>query len=223
MNWENSKSLTPLKKDFLLAFFSMTQDFYLTGGSALSIFYLDHRRSYDLDLFTLKEINWPTVEDVFVLTCQQIGASGGIISSSPMFRRYKIDRDSQSEVVDFVVEITPQIEPEKNVFGDIAVDTFTEIGINKICSLAGRSEVKDLIDLYYLAKEKHFNVCAAIPLAQRKEGGISPAVFSWVLAEMDIDELPLEMIKETSVEEIRKFKEGLAMQIAGMAHPNSTN
>ncbi len=219
MNWENSKSLTPLKKDFLLAFFSLTQDFYLTGGSALGIFYLDHRRSYDLDLFTLKEVNWPAVEDIFVLTCREIGASGGIISSSPMFRRYRIERDGQSEVVDFVFEVTPQIEPKKNLFGVIAVDSFFEVGINKICSLAGRSELKDLIDLYYLAKEKQFDVCAAIPLAQRKEGGITPAALSWVLSEMDIDELPPEMIKEPDVEDVRKFKEELTLKIAGMAHP----
>ena len=55
MNWEKSKSLTPLKKDFLKSFFNKNQDFYLTGGSALSIFYFDHRFSYDLDLFTDKD------------------------------------------------------------------------------------------------------------------------------------------------------------------------
>jgi len=34
--------LTPLKKDFLKTFFSRNSIFYLTGGSALGIFYLDH-------------------------------------------------------------------------------------------------------------------------------------------------------------------------------------
>ena len=52
MSWESSKALTPLKRAFLDAFFAENRSFFLTGGSALGIFYLDHRRSYDLDLFT---------------------------------------------------------------------------------------------------------------------------------------------------------------------------
>ena len=50
MNWEESKALTPLKRDFLKGFFDRGQSFFLTGGSALGIFYLQHRLSYDLDL-----------------------------------------------------------------------------------------------------------------------------------------------------------------------------
>ena len=53
MNWEESKALTPLKRDFLRQFAGRNQAFYLTGGSALGIFYLEHRLSYDLDFFSL--------------------------------------------------------------------------------------------------------------------------------------------------------------------------
>ena len=55
MNWEESKALTALKRDFLIAFFDRSQAFFLTGGSALGVFYLQHRRSYDLDFFTTEE------------------------------------------------------------------------------------------------------------------------------------------------------------------------
>ena len=41
-NWEKSKALTPLKKDFLKEFFLIEDRFFLTGGSALGIFYFDH-------------------------------------------------------------------------------------------------------------------------------------------------------------------------------------
>lgn len=54
MNWENSRALTPLKHDFLKAFFAKEKRFFLTGGSALGLFYLEHRCSYDLDLFVNK-------------------------------------------------------------------------------------------------------------------------------------------------------------------------
>jgi hypothetical protein len=44
--------LTPIQSNFLIEFFHLTQEFYLTGGTALSAFYLQHRFSEDLDLFT---------------------------------------------------------------------------------------------------------------------------------------------------------------------------
>lgn len=48
MNWENSKACTPLKRDILKSWFSHEERYFLTGGSALAIFYLDHRYPYDL-------------------------------------------------------------------------------------------------------------------------------------------------------------------------------
>ncbi|MFQ5865173.1 MAG: nucleotidyl transferase AbiEii/AbiGii toxin family protein [bacterium] len=42
--------LNPLQNSFLDEFFQQTQEFYLTGGTALSAFYLQHRYSEDIDL-----------------------------------------------------------------------------------------------------------------------------------------------------------------------------
>jgi hypothetical protein len=46
--------LTPLQRRFLDAFSKteLTKDFFLTGGTALAHFYLQHRLSEDLDFFT---------------------------------------------------------------------------------------------------------------------------------------------------------------------------
>ncbi len=46
--------LTPLQKEFMSVFSRIPdqEHFYLTGGTALSEFYLGHRLSFDLDLFT---------------------------------------------------------------------------------------------------------------------------------------------------------------------------
>lgn len=49
--------LTPLQKE-VLGILGQMQDisgFYLTGGTALAEFYLGHRQSFDLDLFTTEE------------------------------------------------------------------------------------------------------------------------------------------------------------------------
>jgi hypothetical protein len=48
---ETSK-LSALQKDFLNAFFTREDRFFLTGGAALAGFHLGHRETDDLDLFT---------------------------------------------------------------------------------------------------------------------------------------------------------------------------
>jgi hypothetical protein len=62
MSWENSNAITPLKRDFLKSFFAREKRFFLTGGSALGLFYLDHRYSYDVDLFSEERPDWLDVD-----------------------------------------------------------------------------------------------------------------------------------------------------------------
>ena len=56
-NKKSQQILTPLQKESLNIFFSLPEanNFYLTGGTALAAFYLQHRLSEDLDIFTREE------------------------------------------------------------------------------------------------------------------------------------------------------------------------
>src|SRR3989338_2392782 len=61
------ENLTRLQSKFLQAFFQtyLKKDFFLSGGTALSAFYLQHRVSDDIDLFTVSqsvEMNAVTAE-----------------------------------------------------------------------------------------------------------------------------------------------------------------
>ena len=67
MSWESSKAVTPLKRDFLKAFFAREKRFFLTGGSALGLFYLEHRYSYALDLFSQDRPDWLELDGVMRL------------------------------------------------------------------------------------------------------------------------------------------------------------
>lgn len=56
--------LSSLQNEFLKKFFAspVGPKFFLTGGTALSVFYLKHRVSYDLDLFALdQDLNFDEV------------------------------------------------------------------------------------------------------------------------------------------------------------------
>lgn len=74
INWEKSKAATSLKIDLLKEFFSINKSFFLTGGSALGMFYLDHRKSYDLDLFSTTDIDWHLLSNEMQFLCKKIKA-----------------------------------------------------------------------------------------------------------------------------------------------------
>jgi predicted nucleotidyltransferase component of viral defense system len=49
--------ITDLQREILIIFSEIPDSkmFYLTGGTALAEFYLGHRRSFDLDIFTTEK------------------------------------------------------------------------------------------------------------------------------------------------------------------------
>ncbi len=219
MNWEESRALTPLKHDFLVPFFARMPQFFLTGGSALGIFYLEHRLSYDLDFFTTAEhVDWHVLDNELLAIANQIEADCSSITVSPTFRRYELRRKDEREILDFVIEFTPQIDSEKQVIGGLHVDTLREITVNKICTLAGRSELKDIVDLYFL--DQHgYHVADHFEEARQKEGGLDPAMMSYLLENLPIQEVPEYVLKSVDVDALRQFKECLRKLLAEMAFP----
>lgn len=103
MNWEDSKACTPLKRDFLRAWFAQKRRYFLTGGSALGLFYLDHRRSYDLHLFTSDEVEGKEVQNLVHQVAVKIGAACEGLRTALDFHRFRLTRGDEREIVDVVV------------------------------------------------------------------------------------------------------------------------
>jgi hypothetical protein len=219
MNWEESRVLTPLKHDFLVAFFERGNSFFLTGGSALGVFYLDHRFSFDLDFFTTDDaLDWHVLDNEIRSISRALSASCKSVTSAPTFRRYELNREDEREILDFVIELVPQVDIEKELIGNLRVDTLREIMLNKICTLIGRCEIKDVVDLYFLDK-KGLKVAEHLEAASRKEGGLDPAMMSFILDRMQIDEIPDYVLKPVTVEDLRSFIETLRATLADIAFP----
>jgi len=200
----SAKILTPLQRDFLEHFFKQTQDFFLTGGTALAAFYLLHRRSEDLDLFTQNESATDALPSIVNAVAAEIGASLNTITTSPFFRRYLLQRGEESVVVDFVRETAPQIVQEKRRFGNIIVDSIEDIAANKICTLLGRGEMKDFIDLYFLHRHG-VDIKKAVEWARRKDAGVSSATLAYILNEVTFHRIPDYVLKPVTVEELSAF------------------
>jgi hypothetical protein len=218
VNWEKSKSLTPLKYDFLRGFFALDHHFFLSGGSALGIFYLEHRLSYDLDFFSTQEVDWHQTRNLVQHVANDIGADLEAITEAPFFYRFKLLRGAEKEVLDFVAEKVRQIDEEKENMGGIAVDTLREIAANKLCALLGRGEQKDVVDLYFL-QQAGINLSGMIELAANKEGGMEPAILSWVLSQIHFDEIPPYVLKPLTADELNAFLADLTSQLADLSFP----
>ena len=219
MNWEDSKACTLLKRDFLHAWFAQEQRFFLTGGSALGLFYLDHRRSYDLDLFTSEEVEGKEVQNLVQRVAAEIGADCAALRTAPDFHRFRLTRGEEREVINVVVDRAPQLDVKKENFAGIRVDTLREIIANKLTTLLSRTELKDVVDLYFLEQAGH-DLLAAIPDAQAKDGGWEPAVVAMLLSGLRVTELPAWMIKELAPAHLEAFLNRLRLAIAAQALPS---
>lgn len=219
MNWEESKACTPIKRDFLRAWFAWEQRFFLTGGSALGLFYLDHRRSYDLDLFTAEDVEGKEVQNLVARIAVRIGAECSAVRTSSDFHRFRLTRGEEREIIDVVVDRAPQLDPSKPCIGGIRVDTLREILANKLTTLLSRSELKDVVDLYFL-EQAGCDLLAAVPDAQAKDGGWEPAVVGMMLEGVQVGELPSWMIREISKAELVEFLQGLRVKITRLSLPS---
>lgn len=171
-------------------------------------------------IFTGTEVDGKEVQGLVLRVAAQIGAECQAIRSAPDFHRYRLIRGEEREIIDVVVDRAPQLDPVKASFDGIRVDTIREILANKLTTLLSRTELKDVVDLYFLEQAGH-DLLAAIPDAQAKDGGWEPAVVSMLLDGLHVDELPVWMIRELSPNDLKSFLNRLRLAIANLALPQS--
>lgn len=166
-----SKKIVDFQEKVLKALAGRIDDFYLVGGTALSLYYLKHRVSQDLDFFTRKFSRKRIDEIVKYLSCvlkkniilkaeqDAEGFARVAVYSIPISRR-------DSLKVDFVEDYLGLVKPPKDING-INVASLEDICIKKIYTITGafaiedsagrkiaqgsREEAKDFFDLYCLS------------------------------------------------------------------------
>ena len=121
--------------------------FFLTGGTALSVFYLSHRVSDDIDLFSIESIGLPEL-DFWIKT--RWGSRCSQLRKSPQFLSMLID----GVKVDLVIDPLSLRNPRKRFHFDnqrsLQIDTLSNIASNKFTAVVSRTEPKDFVDLYLI-------------------------------------------------------------------------
>jgi len=212
--------LTPLQKDVLVAFFSSVRGFFLTGGAALAGFWLRHRATSDLDLFTLEDSAFERGPYALREVAARLGATLEVRVDAAGFKRFTLTRADEALVVDLVRERVMQLHPEKKAFDGILVDPPDEILANKLTALVGRQEERDLVDVLFLERRAALRVEDLLSTALAKDGGCTPATLAWLLDELRIpDGTPLPA--GVTAAELREYVSDLVIRMRRIAHPGT--
>lgn len=210
--------LTPFERAFLERLFASIDGVYLSGGGALGL-HLGHRRSLDLDLFTREEAAFRAALASLPAIAAALGARLEILTDAPAFRRLLLTGpDGQTLRVDLVLETAERTGPPPVVARGLRLDPPEEILVNKICTILGRSEPRDLVDLFCLEKAGH-RVLDALPAARRKDAGLTTAQLAWAVSQVPLDRLPDGLLQALSLEELRSFRARLRDALERLSFP----
>jgi hypothetical protein len=126
----------------------LSKQFYLSGGTALAVYYLHHRISDDLDFFTDGDVPLATVTEFMQETKAAVHATK--LDYEHLFDRHIFTIHATPALkVEFTKYPFPRMAPLQKKDG-IFVDSLLDIAINKLFALFDRNEPKDFVDLYFL-------------------------------------------------------------------------
>lgn len=218
----NNPILAPHQILILKEFFGdpFGRKFFLTGGTALSAFYLAHRDSKDLDLFTLGELDLVALENVISQIAKKTGSKLLIKVRSNTYCEIYLENKNQKWVqrLDFVKEIPVHFGKIADI-DDVKVDSLDNIGSNKILAIFGRLEIKDYVDLYMILKTREFSFAKLFSLAKKKDKGLYEFYFAGIIrAAVNFETFPVMKVPFDKTE-FNKFYLDLSKKLLRKVKP----
>jgi predicted nucleotidyltransferase component of viral defense system len=209
--------VTELQIDILHAFSKVpdASSFYLSGGTALADFFLAHRKSFDLDLFT--------VERGLVLPFSRIFENElrrslvvRIVRRLESFVEYEVGMGEESTKVQLAYDSPFRFgEPLGSDLG-VKVNDYKDLVVDKLLAFFGRAEPRDAIDLYFILETE--DIWELIRSAEEKDPGFDLYWFAMALGKTrvfpdDISRWPVEMIRETDARLLKDLFLSLSKEI----------
>jgi hypothetical protein len=202
----------------LLTTFSALADsrhFYLTGGTALAEFYLGHRRSFDLDLFT--------AEDRLVLPFSRVLEQKlqgrfefKVVRRFETFVEFEVVCTGEAIKVQLAYDSPFRFEEPLDSDLGVRINDFRDLSVDKCLAFYGRAEPRDAVDLFFILKAEAFEEISS--LASQKDPGFDLYWFAIALENVkdypdDIREWPVEMLTDVDAREIKELFLTLARKV----------
>lgn len=174
----------------------ITSSYYLAGGTALAEFYLHHRISEDIDLFTRDEVNPKKISDFINGIQQKAGIRHWAVKNISGLYSYMLEyADGDNLKIDFNEYDFPAIE-KGTLFGKLCIDSVYDIAINKLYTITSRSKARDFVDLYSLIQLGDFNL-EQIRTRIPDKFGVTPTDLSFIrgyLAVQEVTDYPTMLV-----------------------------
>lgn len=191
------ENLYPLQDGVMNIIKKLNTPFFLTGGTALSRHYFNHRYSDDLDLFVISNEQFQQFLDLVLIS----------FNKAEELSEFTIDRKSikifENHAQIFLYNPAfPELKLKIDFVNDVAkhygafefnqvlgkIDSWQNILSNKLTALF-RFEPKDIADIWVISKNKIFDWKTIVEEAKNKEAGIEPEVILNVLESFPIEQL----------------------------------
>lgn len=202
-----SDKLYPLQDKFLHFLSSLNTDFYLTGGTALSRFYIHHRYSDDLDFFANNSEHFKKNISAII---KGIDISHEIGVRDEMFVRLMLNEGDCCLKIDFVNDVPFHSGDfiKTEVFDRI--DNPLNILSNKISALQ-RNSPKDIADIVLICEKYNFSWMEIIEDAQKKDLWVNPLDVAMIMESFPIEQL--NEVKWISVPDLNSFSKKIKLII----------
>jgi hypothetical protein len=215
--------LTPVQRSFLSAFSRLPDqpNFYLTGGTALTEFYLGHRLSFDLGFFTSEgDLILPFSYQLEALAEDrdlQIRALRRFAS----YVEFVVAQGTESLRVDLALDSPFRFASPLPCEYGVQVNPYADLRVDKLLAYYGRAEPRDAVDLFFILQGEP--LAPLLEAAAQKDPGFDLYWFAVALnraADLpdDLERWPVKMLIELSPPELKQTFEQLAMDVMSQLH-----
>lgn len=127
----------------------IAKTFYFTGGTALSEYYLHHRYSEDIDLFSETPFDTQFVFSAMSSLQKTYGFSYRSEHVATVYMFYIEFPQKPMFKIDFNHYAYKRLEPGTLSDG-LSIDSLLDIAVNKLLTVTQRNDVKDFVDVFFL-------------------------------------------------------------------------
>lgn len=146
----------------------LVKSFYLTGGTALSAFYLYHRYSEDIDLFSEQEFEIESIRAFMKKAQKKMGASAvdyqQFLGLHTFFLRWE---NGERLKIDFNYYPFGRIERGMK-YRNLIVDSVYDIAVNKVHTIVMKPRSRDFIDVYCILQRFPYSFTDLLATAKIK-------------------------------------------------------
>lgn len=210
--------LTPIQQAALTLFATLPDQerFYLTGGTALAEFFLGHRLSFDLDLFTAEEALVVPFSRHLESAYLKRGWDVEVVRRFASYVEILLRKEEAELRLDLALDSPFRSAPPLLAQQGVWVNDYEDLQAEKVLAYYGRAEPRDAVDLHFLLQEvdpEHL-----MTLAAQKDSGFDRYWFAVALnrAQQFPDELerwPVKMLKPFDPKRLKSSFQSLALKI----------